>query len=411
MDSSFVWLEQYLEDSDASGNSEEMSDDERAAYEEAMDAIGIADIFGESSGDFNLSEKAANIAKTISHIVDVIIEKIREVTTQFKLRYSQLHFKASMKKLGKTCLTQIQSAGVPKEYTAIVKAGLEIDQKAQDKVYSAWVSYVQGKISLEQYNTTIDNVKQSSNAAYDALMLKFDTVIKSMSDGVVVKTESVLSQYDAALASLTASEEAATKSVVKRLEDVKKTAAAKTETFKKEREDRASAIKKQKDAKARKEAVGNTITTAAHTITSALAAVHAALSKLLGKIATQIAHLGDKDLRHAAGSDKKNAAKDNKKAKNHNEEVDETADMIQSIFGEDVNQEQLSRDAKLDDLFDKFMVEAAVCESGDDGSGWDDVFGDIMESAIDSSDDDETTDESFNESLDDILANLDAAIA
>lgn len=275
-DNAFEWLEGYLE---SALDSQDHSDNDEM-LEEDFDALGIDDTYEEGFSGKDMKNAMKSISRKVTQVIDKIIEKIQQLLVQFKIKYSQLHFKASMKKLGKSCVAQIKTAGVPKEYATIVKASLQIDQKCHSETMAAWTRMVSGKMSADEYDKSLENIRKKGVAATDALSLRFSAVVEKMSDGVLMRTESVLSEYDRAITSLVDAETAATQQTVKRLEELKKKAAV----------------------KAGMNAMQDAVESATNKAASVLSSIHMAISNLINKITAQIAKLGDKDLRHAAGS-------------------------------------------------------------------------------------------------------------
>lgn len=259
--SSSEWLQNFIESVER--------DDGYIAY-------GDPEYYGEGAKD-----TLTRVKKTATAIIDSIIQKIKDIAIKFRLQFSKFHFQASYKKIGKAAASQIQSLGVPKEYMAIVKKSINLDKKIYTAGIALYAKFESGKISSEEFDRQILSLRKQGEAGGDAIALQFETLLGSMRDTVVVKTNDIMHEYDKAISSLVDQQADFTKQTCQGLSSLKKRVAQKST------HPAAAAI----------QAAGNKVA-------ALIAAIHASVMRLISKITTKIASLADKDLRRAGSPTK-----------------------------------------------------------------------------------------------------------
>lgn len=291
----FAWLDTFLEANESGG-------DTTHSFSE------FEDVFGEAFDPKAIGASIANAGKKVSALIDKIISEIKALAEKFRLKYAQIHFQASLKKIGKNCAKQIKASNVPREYLVVIKQALAIEQRTTKKVYELWMKAETGKITFDQYDSQLQVILKNDIAACDAISLKVDKALNMMSAGALVNTTAILGQYDKAVTSLLDAQATSTKYTVSQLGKLKKN-------------------------KSGSEAISNKAA-------KVIQRIHTVITQIINKITATVASLGDKILRRAASGE---SAEDtgSKKKGVKNEEADETLDsdlddFLESFIGEEI---------------------------------------------------------------------------
>lgn len=166
-----------------------------------------------------------SIKTKIGEIIDKIIAKIKEIANAVKLKYAQVHFKATLKKLGKTYKKQIKDYDIATPFMKLVNAYMKDVTKASAEIAALFVKYCSGKMSFEEYDTKVATIEEMQAARNMRYGNEADRIYEASGDKMKEKLGNagdILTMYESAISRITSMHQQASADAAKALERAKK---------------------------------------------------------------------------------------------------------------------------------------------------------------------------------------------
>lgn len=320
---------------------------------------GIDDFFEAfelGNGKKTVKIDVKHIANQVSNLVDSIIAKLKELATQFKLKYAQIKFNANMKKAGSKALKALKAVKVPKRWYVTAKKAIGVTEVQMNNIVIAYNKAATGRMSSTELKSSIDSICKSATAEFEALNADLSANLSSdMTKSVLVSATGIMAEYDKGISQLVAAHEALTSKAIPKVKGLKKQAAVHAGSV-------ASA----------NEGNTNVLVQITNFVSTALMKIYEQGSRILAKIATMIASLGDKIFRKASGGAEDASV---------NEEFDiyDSDDGIDMSFLEEFSSdESIDEDDPFANIFGEEMNDSEVTESFfETAESWDDILNDL----------------------------------
>jgi hypothetical protein len=298
------WIDDFLEEANTDLPSDDILDEDIMEDAETENTDDVFEEQGTGSYAFSnpkkdMKRKVSVVVEKIKALVDSIIQKIKELSLQLQVKFSQLKFKQALKKVGRDAVKEIKTNPyLTKQGKALAAEMIKLEVDFQNNLTKPWTQLVTGKIDVDTYDTYIDKQTDKYFSAVDIIENKMS--VMDSSESAIERTDLVMANLDNALADITTVYSRTVNNTMKKLNEVKAEGV------------KAARASEARIAEIKKVPASEQILAAVSKLSSAISKAVGKFTNVMHKILTKIAAAGDKAIRSVAGKTSEKQAKKKK---------------------------------------------------------------------------------------------------
>jgi hypothetical protein len=298
------WIDDFLEEANTDLLSDDILDED---IMEDAETENNDDVFEEQNAGYyafsnpkkDAKRKVSVVVEKIKALVDAIIQKIKELSLQLQVKFSQLKFKQALKKVGRDAVKEIKTNPyLTKQGKALAAEMIKLEVDYQNNLTKPWTQLATGKIDVDTYDAYIEKQVDKYFSAVDIIENKMS--VMDSSESAIERTDLVMANLDNALSDINTVYVRTVNNTMKKLNEVKADGV------------KAARASEARIAEIKKVPTSEQILAAVSKLSSAISKIIGKFTNVMHKILTKIAAAGDKAIRSVAAKTSEKQAKKKK---------------------------------------------------------------------------------------------------